>query len=393
MLGAVAVAASLLAAEWISRRLNLPTGSLFILHRYIESEHNKFCEFDALLGWRGIPGRSAVFEWADCRHHVSQNGSGFRGPDTPEERGAARRLVVLGDSFVWGFGVENAELFTQRIGAAAPGWEIMNGGVSGYGTDQCCLLYEYQLKRWKPDEVWLFFTGNTDPFDIQHPTRYGYWKPRFEIEDGVLRLLPVPPGVTNAAQVYARQVAGTPSLLRTILSHSALARLAASRVVRSPAGKRWMESRQLIPPQLDGYDFEYELYMAPGTPPLERAWRLTEAILAGLRDSAGGEGAVLRVFYIPSVVQCNDASWSRFMSRVPSSAGPIAWDRELPNRRLSDACRKLGVAFHDLTPALRQAGGPVPLYYPVNRHWTPEGHKVVAEYGLSVLAGSSPKSP
>lgn len=85
------------------------------LYRYIDSERGKFTRYDSMLGWVGKKNTDDDFEWADTRHHVSQNQYGFRDRGLEFKRGSARRMVVLGDSFVWGFGVENEEIFTSLL--------------------------------------------------------------------------------------------------------------------------------------------------------------------------------------------------------------------------------------------------------------------------------------
>ena len=75
----------------------------------MESERGKFTRYDPILGWAGIPAASTL-----CRHHVVQNRFGWRGPAYEPGEARAPRVAVLGDSFVWGFGVEEDEIFTRR---------------------------------------------------------------------------------------------------------------------------------------------------------------------------------------------------------------------------------------------------------------------------------------
>jgi len=56
---------------------------------------------------------------------IHSNADGFRGGDL-HERDGRRRIVVLGDSMVFGSGVEERERFTERIEAAEPGWRVEN---------------------------------------------------------------------------------------------------------------------------------------------------------------------------------------------------------------------------------------------------------------------------
>src|SRR5262245_1651253 len=110
------VLATLLAGEMLMRAGLPEARQLFRIQTRRESERGKFCQYDATLGWAGVPDADADFDYVDTRHHVHQNARGFRGADVPLERSARRRVVVLGDSFVWGFGVEDAQIFTELLG-------------------------------------------------------------------------------------------------------------------------------------------------------------------------------------------------------------------------------------------------------------------------------------
>ena len=85
----------------------------FRTYQLVESERGKFTRYDPRLGWAGIPNATGTFEWLDCRHHVRQNRFGWRGPAYEPGSALRPRLAVLGDSFVWGFGVEEDEIFTR----------------------------------------------------------------------------------------------------------------------------------------------------------------------------------------------------------------------------------------------------------------------------------------
>lgn len=53
---------------------------------------------------------------------------------------------------------------------------------------------------------------------------------------------------------------------------------------------------------------------------------------------------------------------------------------EAPERATADVCRRQGIDFFSLTPALRrEISGGNRVYFTYDQHWTPEGHVVVAE--------------
>ena len=97
-----------------------------------------FWRHDPRLGWHHTAGSEGVFDRSPVfRTRVRINDKGLRGRDYPYERVAGRRrILVLGDSFVFGYGVEQEEIFTTVLEGLLPATEVINAGVSGYGTDQ-----------------------------------------------------------------------------------------------------------------------------------------------------------------------------------------------------------------------------------------------------------------
>jgi hypothetical protein len=143
---------------------------------------------DPELGW--FPRESSEKTFAGPRLiHIHHGPQGFR----DREHGAKERprLAVVGDSFVWGYNVEADERFTEKLQEQLPRWEVVNLGVSGYGTDQEYLLSRRVLPALRPDVVLLVYCLN-DSHDNRMNWRYGAYKPYFEKEGGELRLEGVP---------------------------------------------------------------------------------------------------------------------------------------------------------------------------------------------------------
>ncbi len=94
------------------------------------------------------------------------NEYGYRGPAVPlAGRYEKPNIVVLGDSFTAGFGVEGGRVFTdvlrQEMGGA---YEVVNLGVGGWGlTQEIRRFYEFGI-RYQPAAVVLQFCHN-DPRD------------------------------------------------------------------------------------------------------------------------------------------------------------------------------------------------------------------------------------
>jgi hypothetical protein len=179
----VAMAATALA-------LAAAEGAARVLAPHWAPQHaeRNFWDYDPLLGWAHRPGRSGTMHHPDFRIEVSISSQGLRDREYPLERVPGRkRMLVLGDSFAWGFGVEQDEALSEIVEQRHPDWEVLNAGVSGFGTDQELLFLRERGLRWRPDVVLLLFHPN-DVADNNADSRYGYPKPRFVLGANGLEL-------------------------------------------------------------------------------------------------------------------------------------------------------------------------------------------------------------
>ena len=155
-------------------------------------ERVDFWQYDSLLGWSQKPDQHGTFTMQDFSVTVSTNSLGLRDGEYPLHRvEGKKRMLVLGDSFGWGFGVEAHESFPKLLESRNPDWEVINACVSGYGTDQEILYYRERGSRFHPDAVLLEFCDN-DIDENYSSAPYWYNKPVFRMADHSLELENVP---------------------------------------------------------------------------------------------------------------------------------------------------------------------------------------------------------
>ena len=136
--------------------------------------------FDPEVGTRFHPGqtREILAAGGVYMHSAEINDLGFRGhePDPALDGDAGLRVVCLGDSFTFGWGVEDDETYPVRLEAAlaaareragAGPAEVLNVGLPGYNTWQEHRLYEKLVRSMAPDVVVLgWYLNDLDPLSF-----------------------------------------------------------------------------------------------------------------------------------------------------------------------------------------------------------------------------------
>jgi len=152
-------------------------------------DERAFVQYDPALGWVGRPHARGRFDGTEVRTTVALNSAGFRDRERAEaKRAGVFRVAVFGDSMTWGYGVDAGERFTDRL--ERDRIEVLNFGVSGYGTDQEWLLYQALGRRSCPDLVLVALYGN-DLRENQSAAAPSP-KPLFRLAGGALALTNVP---------------------------------------------------------------------------------------------------------------------------------------------------------------------------------------------------------
>lgn len=132
------------------------------------------------MGWRVLPGLDLVRRNADGRPwRITTDADGARRTNAFRP-GASRRVLVLGDSFAFGQGIDVGDRFDVVLETSSPGLSVVTLGVMGYGPDQE-LIRGRDLTAGLRDGDWLvLLTHGGDFWDLLRRRHAGRPKPWFE---------------------------------------------------------------------------------------------------------------------------------------------------------------------------------------------------------------------
>ncbi len=170
---------------------------LFVPFQQQRDTEHVFFTYDEELGWANLPGSSGVFSIPSGTTVVNISAEGWRDTDLSAEKApGTKRILVLGDSQTWGYGVNQDERFSDHLKTAFDNADVLNMGVSGYGTAQEDLQLRTRGLAYQPDIVVVAFYSN-DLFDNLNDgsgATYEYPRPTLIPGNGSLRVTnqPVP---------------------------------------------------------------------------------------------------------------------------------------------------------------------------------------------------------
>jgi lysophospholipase L1-like esterase len=111
---------------------------------------------DAALVYEPAPSSSVEMEYGTAGF----NAAGMRDDRDHEERGD-RRVILLGDSLVWGEFVSLSDSLGRRVERElGAGWTVLNFGVTGYDVEQAGRWYERAAASFEADAVVLVWCMN-----------------------------------------------------------------------------------------------------------------------------------------------------------------------------------------------------------------------------------------
>jgi len=169
-LGLVSVLATLIMLEIVLSALFEPVLRLWQVQQLFQ--------LDDELIYSLRPDRERVAASEEFTERASTNSIGLRDDPIRARDEFDERIVVLGDSMIFGHGVADAESFPNQLEAvmreSGRNVDVINAGIKGYGTDGAFKLWTHRLAPLKlaPDLV-IFAVYKNDLYDNIGQPLYG----------------------------------------------------------------------------------------------------------------------------------------------------------------------------------------------------------------------------
>jgi len=336
---------------------------------------------DPNLGWTLRPGVRGWFT-DEGRTFVQINAAGQRDRErTIDKPDHVYRIAVLGDAYSEGMQVALDKtywaLLAERLESCGfqPGKriEMLNFGVRGYGTAQAYVMLEKAAVRYRPDLVLLQFTNGSDVRDNSFALDPVKVRPFFML-DGQGR--PRLDGSFTSAPAYVRRASFSHEMYRRFVDRSRVLQWA-----RDVGEDLKLMGRAHAQNTGNEAGLEIAVLAAPREAVWQEAWRITEFLIANIRDFAMRSGAKLAVFTVPYAMAVHPDVARRESLQVKYGVADLAY----PDRRVASFARQNGIFAITLAEemqALAAATGSY-LYGFGNAklgfgHWNELGHRAAA---------------
>jgi hypothetical protein len=374
----VAVLVAILIGETGFRLLGVSYPSF-----YITDEHTGYALRAGAEGWYVAEGGS----------YIRINSAGLRDRERPKIKPSnTLRVAILGDSYAEALQVSIDDTFwavLERELAKCPfirgrQVEVLNFGVSGYGTAQELMTLRHKVWNYSPDIVLLAFLTGNDVSDNSRALRADPRRPYFVYRNSELML---DDSFRNESSYRARQ-----TMMGRVgywaLNHFRVAEVmnAAKHKVRTYLQQR---SQGLEDGGIESEEIglDSQIYIEPNDPTWQEAWQITEELIVLMRDEVKKNAADFWVTTLSNAIQVHpDRSFRQaFMDRL--GVRTLFY----PELRIKSLGEREGFPVLNLAPKFQSYADRHKVFlhgfYPNfgRGHWNTYGHRLAGETIAPVL--------
>ncbi|REL24194.1 hypothetical protein DYD21_19635 [Rhodohalobacter sp. SW132] len=287
--------------------------------RPIPATWDELIQFYPVIGWKPKENLDTyATDLPGNRYSLSTDNYGWRNTNTAFEESD---IIVFGDSFAFGFGVSDKDIF----GNVQSELSIKTVGANGYNMVQEYLLMEKYRPHFKEKTViWFIYHGN-DLYENLTPNLRHYRMPFVREKKGMQEweivtehVNPTPWQIVEKRDYYGA--------LANICTHSFLS---------------------------------------------ERAFSGCEYLIKKGSELCARENAELIIFSLPDIIQIDESRHHELKSQAADS---VSFDPDLPDKRLKDICERHSIPFYTTKDFLGKEH-----FIKFDIHWNIEGNKQVAQ--------------
>lgn len=365
--------------------------------RLIGFSYPEFYVTDARRGYSLRPKMEGWYR-KEGEAYVRINSDGLRDREhTKVKPPKTFRVAVLGDSFVEALQVSFDESFChileQQLRScpvmAGRDVEVINFGVSGYGTAQELITLRNQVWQYSPDLVLLTVTTNNDISDNSQALKktnqvpYFVWRDERLIEDDSFLETRSFQSRNNFLGRAGRWFRDHLRLVQAIQQAAFAVRVMREQRAAAKSGQaeKLANAPQSSVTPADELGVDNLVYREPSDPVWIDAWTVTEQLIKTMRNEIESKGVIFAVMTLsnPPQVLPTPAGREAFLQRVGAK------DIFYPDNRIAQFCRREGIVVATLAPAMQQYAQQNHLMLHGfgreigNGHWNVAGHHIAGQ--------------
>ena len=267
-----------------------------------------FYTWDEYRGFALRPGAEGWYR-SEGEAYLRINSAGLRDREHTKIKPAnTLRVAILGDSYAEARQVSREETFWAVLERDLAKCSCLNGkhvevinfGVSGYGTAQELMTLRHKVWDYSPDIVILAFLTGNDVTDNLRAFESDPMRPYFVYRNGELVL---DDSFRNLAGYRARQTLAA-SLAYSVVDYSRVVQLLNQARHKVVAYMRHTQPNKKEDKNRDEeIGLDDRIYSEPSDPLWQEAWRVTEGLIVLMRDEVKKNGADFWVITLSNAMQ------------------------------------------------------------------------------------------
>ncbi len=363
-----------------------------------------FSQIDGELGASLRPGASGWY-MREGQSYVQINSRGLRDREHVLSKPPhTLRIAVLGDSYAEAIQIPMEDAFWSVVEREIKGCpisagrepEVINFGVSGYGTAQELLMFRQRVLLYSPDIVVLAFVTGNDIRNNSQVLERESRRPFFLFING--QLIPDMTfreslGFRLRETAIARWIKGIWNSSRIFQTLDEVLRIAKARSAQVHPHSLNIKSvnatekadEDLAAMHWDGYGeagLDAMIYVEPRSSAWKEAWKVTEGLLVLMRDEVMAKGADFMVVTLSNSPQVHPDPMMRLAFEKRLNVAHLFY----PDMRIRELGKREGFAVLNLAPLFQVYAEEhrVFLHGFANSgigtgHWNQEGHRLAGK--------------